>query len=118
MVGVPGEALSNMGPPTLAVLALSVLQAGVVLLAASRLESLADTRVMTWLRANAMTLFAVHSVAYALFYAAWVVVAGGHPIDHTSTGWWLERPLFLLGPGLVLAALLGLARAVRRPAAA
>ncbi len=110
MVGVPGEALSNMGPPTLAILALSVFQAGVVLLLADRLEAFADARPMRWLRGNAMALFAVHSVAYAVFYGGWVVVAGGHPAEETSWTWWAQRPLFLLGPAVVLTGLLAIGR--------
>lgn len=115
MVGVPGEALSNMGPPTLAILALAVFQTGVVLLLADRLEALADTRLLRWLRARAMVVFAAHSVAYAIFYGAWVAVAG-HPEQSTTWTWWYERPLFLLGPALVLGAMLRLPRLLgRRP---
>lgn len=113
MVGVPGEALSNMGPPTLPIVALAVFQTGTVLLLAGWLEAQAERRPVRWLRANAMTVFAAHSVAYAAFYSLWVVVAGGHPTERTTWGWWAERPLFLLGPGAILATMLWIGNRIR-----
>lgn len=99
MVGVPGAASTNNSPPTVALVALTVLQLGLALLvrpAANRW--LARPRVWTAviaINARAMTVFLWHLTA--LVAVAAVVVPTGVFGDHAAgtAGWWLTRPLWL-----------------------
>jgi hypothetical protein len=95
MVGVPGESMSNMSPPSLALAAHAIWLVGVVLLVREPATRwLARPRV--WravVAANglAMTAFLWHlSAAFALVAA--FGNAGGAP---GSAGWWATRPLWL-----------------------
>ncbi|MDZ4826121.1 MAG: hypothetical protein SGJ13_06600 [Actinomycetota bacterium] len=101
MVGVTGERFSNMGPPTLCIVALMAFQAGTVLLirpAALRwLERPGPARFAAWANATSMTVFLWHLTGYAIFYTA-VRVGGYHAPERTTLAWWAERPLWLLGP--------------------
>ncbi len=113
MVGVPGEAISNMGPPTLCIVALAVLQIGLALLvrpAALRwLERDRPRRFVAWAGANAMTIFLWHLTGYALAYGLLRLV-GWHAPQATTTGWWLQRPLWALAPALATLPLVTLFR--------
>jgi len=104
MVGVPGEAFSNMGPPTICILALCLLQAGVVALvrpAACRwLERPQARRLVEWATRRSMTVYLWHFVGFSVAYAAlWVV--GLHAPQTPGGLWWLERPLYVLVPAMV-----------------
>ncbi|CAN5657554.1 hypothetical protein BH20ACT2_BH20ACT2_06720 [soil metagenome] len=102
MVGTTSAAdrFSNMGPPTLPIVALCCLQVGLLVTYRQRLETWSLTprvrRAVRWLSANAMPLFLWHSVGFAVFYAAlhltWSVPEG------PRATWWLTRPLWVLGP--------------------
>jgi fucose 4-O-acetylase-like acetyltransferase len=103
MVGVPQEAISNMGPPTACIAALAVFQVGLVLLLRpAGTRWIAEPRVgrtVDWLAANSMTLFLWHTWGFAL--ALGVLVAAGVPIPASTDGWWwVERPVYLLLPTL------------------
>jgi hypothetical protein len=114
MVGMPGDRISNMAPPTIALLAHSLWLTGLVLLLRGP--------VSAWLRrervwrnvivANglAMTAFLWHLTA--LFAATVVTLAVGLAQPAAgSVAWWLLRPLWIA----VLAVLtLGLVSAFRR----
>jgi hypothetical protein len=114
MVGMPGEPISNMSPPTVALLAHAVWLIGLVLLVREP--------VSRWLRrprvwrnviaANglAMTAFLWHLTALFAATALTVGLGLAQPAAG-SLAWWLLRPLWIL----VLAALtLGLVSAFRR----
>jgi hypothetical protein len=106
MVGVPQEAVSNMGPPTACIAALGVFQVGLVLLlhpiATRFLTRQRMALAVAWLTANAMTVFLWHTWGYALTWALLRVI--GVPVpDTTNALWWLERPLFLVLPALCTA---------------
>ena len=101
LVGVPGERLSNMGPPTLAVCALAVLQLGVV----ARLERVVAPRLsgprlrsfVGWSSRWSMLVFLWHMPGYA---AAWLTLDALFEIPSEFTWtWWAWRP-----PQLALAA--------------
>jgi peptidoglycan/LPS O-acetylase OafA/YrhL len=119
MVGVPGEALSNLAPPTICILALCGLQVALVLWvreAAGRWLVRARVRRATgWLNANAMGLYLWHFCGYAAFVGLMVAIGPGLP-GGPDGGWWVQRPLWIVGPALCTVPLLRLAR--RLPGAA
>jgi hypothetical protein len=101
MVGVPGDRISNMGPPTLCIVALCCFQAGLVLLI--RPWVLQRLRRPTWARMNevvnrfALPLFLFHTTGYAIaFGLLWLT--GYRPPAHPSLAWWAQRPIWLLVP--------------------
>ncbi|MDQ6615555.1 MAG: acyltransferase [Actinomycetota bacterium] len=104
MVGVPGEAFSNMGPPTACILALTLLQAGVVLLLRERvtawLERPGPQRFTAWAGARSMTVYLWHFPAFAAAYGL-AVLAGLSVPQRASLGWWLQRPLWVVLPALL-----------------
>jgi surface polysaccharide O-acyltransferase-like enzyme len=109
MVAVRGQATSNMFPTTACVAALAVLQLGVVLAVREPLNRWLQGR-RTWravVAANgvAMTVFCWHMTALVAFVLAYEA-AGYSLSDEATAAWWLTRPLWIVGPGLVLAGLL------------
>jgi peptidoglycan/LPS O-acetylase OafA/YrhL len=106
MVGVPGEAISNMGPPTVCILALALLQVGIVLLVRERmtawLQRPRPQRFTTWAGTRSMTVYLWHFPAFAGGYALFVAL-GHHVPDHPSLAWWVERPLWALVPAAIVA---------------
>jgi hypothetical protein len=120
MVGTTSAAdrFSNMGPPTLPILALCCAQVGLVVANRERILKAAARprmrRFTTWLSANAMPIFLWHTVGLASFYALARTVVD---IPESATGWWwLSRPLWIVGPALATAPLLAATRRLR-PAA-
>ena len=124
MLNVPGADVQNVGPPSLALLALGAGHCGLVLLAAPRLARLAARR-RVWtatvaVNTAAMTLYLWHLVPVALVTPA-LVLSGVLPAPAPGTAsWWLTRPLWLGALGAVLLALVVLVRRFElpRPAAA
>jgi hypothetical protein len=118
MVGVPGERVSNMSPPTAALLACSVWQIGLV--------ALARGPVSRWLRrpavwrgvvtANglAMTTFLWHLTAMFVVSAGTLALGVGQP-PAGSAAWWLYRPVWIALLLVPTAALVALFRRVDRP---
>ena len=106
MVGVPGEAMSNMSPPTVALAAHAVWLVGLVLLLrgpAGRLLARARVwRAVVAANGLAMTAFLWHLTAAFVVLAALRGLSAGAP---GSTGWWLTRPLWLAAAALVTAVL-------------
>jgi peptidoglycan/LPS O-acetylase OafA/YrhL len=108
MVGVPGEEVSNSLPPSVALLALGVLQTGLLL----SLEGAARRwlrRITPWsatvlINGTIMSVYLWH-----LTTMAWIIglanLAGGFGLHLPpgSAAWWATRPLWL---ALLLAALL------------
>ena len=109
MVAVRGEGVSNMSPTRACIAALGVFQLGVVLVIAGRLRVWLQRRSVwkTVVSANAvaMTVFCWHMTALVGFL--FVYQAAGFTLgDQATAGWWLTRPLWIVGPGVLLAALL------------
>lgn len=101
MVGVPGDRFSNMGPPTLCIVALCFFQTGLLLLVRpwvlTRLERPSWARASDVVNRFALPLFLFHTTGYALAFA--ILFAFGWRVpDHPTSGWWLQRPLWLLLP--------------------
>jgi hypothetical protein len=122
MVGTtsPLDRFSNMGPPTLPIIALFMLQLGLVVAYRARLAEWAVrprvARAVAWMSRNAMPLFLWHSVGFAGFFALmqlWTSVPEG-----PTAAWWLTRPLWLIGPALVTMPLLAASARLLRPASA
>lgn len=111
MVAVGRDRFSNMFPTTACIAVLAVLQAAVaMLLRPSVSRRLEDRRV--WRRvvagnAVAMTVFIWHMTALVVVIA--IVNALGLDLPARPTAaWWLQRPLWLAMPAIVLAGLTAL----------
>ncbi|MCI4082773.1 acyltransferase [Streptomyces sp. MMS21 TC-5] len=117
MVGVPGAAVSNLNPPTLAAVAFGLAQCGLALLVRDRLARLMR-RPVAWAKValvnlSAMTVFLWHQTAMMAVTALGLLVSVDLPGLHTvpdSVGWIAARVLWLP----VFAAALGLCRAAFR----
>lgn len=121
MVGVPGERVSNMAPPTLCIVALVTFQIGVVLLIRGwvlhRLEHSrrwADTSEV--INRFALPLYLFHSTGMALWWAFSRFVLSTRQVREPDLRWWLSRPTAFLGPLLVtMPIILALGRRWTRP---
>lgn len=121
VVGVPGERFSNMGPPTLAIVALTLLQVGLVLIARPWVMGKLETsngwkRLFSWVNENSLPLYLLHTTGMALALAAGFLLFNYVPPNEPTTEWWLTRPVWLITPALFTYPLMrGLARLTRRP---
>jgi hypothetical protein len=117
MVGMPGEKVSNMSPPTLALLAHAAWLIGLALLLRGPLTRLlARTRVwVAVIAANglAMTAFLWHLTALFLVSAAQIALGLAQP-PVGSAAWWLLRPVWLGLLALVTAGLIAVFRRADR----
>src|SRR4029079_17516972 len=114
MVGVPGEQISNMAPPTLAIAALTILQVGVLLLARERIEAWArrepGKRIVAFAARNSMRIFLWHAPGYAVAYALWRFAGLPGQSNVVDGSWCRWRPLWLvlpIVPTVILASTLG-----------
>lgn len=115
MVGVPGDRFSNMGPPTLAIVALILLQVGIVLLARDRVLRLLDrrgrcARAAAWLTDNGLPLYLFHSSGMAVVVAVAVGLLGYRLPAEPTPSWWASRPIWIIGPFLATWPLLAVYR--------
>jgi hypothetical protein len=112
MVAVRGAATSNMFPTSACIAALAVFQLGLVLLARPRLErrlaGRSAWRAVVAANGVAMPVFCWHMTALVAFIGVYER-AGFALADRPTADWWLTRPVWLAGPGLVLAAVLATA---------
>src|SRR4029450_4908210 len=101
MVGVPGDRISNMGPPTLCIVALCFFQVGLLLLI--RPWVLQRLRRPAWARANevvnrfALPLFLFHTTGYAIAFGLLWLTGFGAPTKPSGI-WWAQRPVWLVVP--------------------
>ncbi|MFF8966265.1 acyltransferase [Streptomyces globisporus] len=120
MVGMPGEKVSNMAPPTLALLAHGLWLVGAVeLLRAPAARLLERPRVWrTVVAANgvAMTAFLWHLTAMFGVYGALLALDIDLP-EPASAAWWAQVPLRLALAAALTAALVAAFRTFERPAA-
>jgi peptidoglycan/LPS O-acetylase OafA/YrhL len=117
MVGLQGED-SNMSPPTVCILALTVWQVALLMLARRRLSAWLARRTpwaaVIGVGSMAMTLYLWHITAMVALYG--LVVATGGPLPAPGTGWWwATRPLWLALLAAVLAPLAMLLSRFERP---
>jgi hypothetical protein len=121
MVGLPGERVSNMAPPTACLVALTVFQVCLVMLVRPIAQGwLADRRIWTAVIAGngvIMTIFLWHLTA--LLVALSALHAFGFPQpDGGAALWWMTRPIVLLLAALPLAGFVRCFGNVERPEAA
>ncbi|WP_228982984.1 acyltransferase [Streptomyces sp. DH12] len=118
MVGMPGEAVSNMAPPSLALLCHGVWLVGAVELLRGPGTRLA-ARARVWravVAANgvAMTAFLWHLTAMLGVYGA--LLALDVPLPEPATGaWWAQLPPRLVAAAALTALLVALFRRAERP---
>jgi fucose 4-O-acetylase-like acetyltransferase len=97
MVGLPGEE-SNMSPPTICIVALTVWQVALVMLVRGRVSAwLARRRPWTAVIAvgsTAMTLYLWHITAMVVLYGLVLALHGPLPSPGGAL-WWATRPLWL-----------------------
>ncbi|GIU83751.1 MAG: acyltransferase [Acidimicrobiales bacterium] len=114
LVGVPGERLSNMTPPTLAICALGVLQFGLAARLAGAGERLLLQerwwRRVQWASRYAMPIFIWHTPGYLLAFV--LLDHLGVEFRSFTVEWWLWRPVYLALPALFTAPLIWLASRV------
>jgi hypothetical protein len=118
MVGLPGERVSNMNPPSLCIVALTVWLVGLAMLVRGPVRRWLD-RPRPWAAvvtagSALMTLFLWHLTA--LFLAVVVL----HPLGLTrltpgTPTWWALRPLWLLVPAALLVPLVAVFARLERP---
>ena len=111
MVGVPGEEVSNSLPPSLAMLGLGLIQAGLLLALQGPARRLLSGR-RAWaativVNGNIMSIYLWHSTAMVLMIGvAWLL---GGPGLHWTPGspiWWAMRPVWMAVFALLLLVLL------------
>ena len=105
MVGVPGDRFSNMGPPTLVIVSLVVLQVGVAMLVRPFVvQRLAGS--VRWQHINevangaSLPMYLFHTSGFAI--AVTLVYWGtGYVLPaETTAEWWLQRPVWLVLPAM------------------
>jgi hypothetical protein len=121
MVGMPGERISNMAPPTFALLCHGMWLVGAVELlrrpAARLLERPRVWRRVVVANGIAMTAFLWHLTAMLGVYA--VLLAAGVGLPAPGSGaWWAQVPLRMAVAAGVTAALVAVFRRAERPPAA
>jgi hypothetical protein len=118
MVGTDVERISNMNPPTLCIVALTVWLVGMAMLLRERVSTgLAKKRPwMAVISANSMimTVYLWHLTAYLIAILLLYPVGLGHPTDST-TSWWLQRPIWIAVPAVILAGLVAMFGRFERP---
>jgi hypothetical protein len=100
MVSAP-DGFSNSLPPTLALLALGMLQSGLVLalepLGRRMLDNLTMWTATVLMNGMIMTIYLWHLTAFVLVMAVTWLAFGGVGLDSVpgTVGWWASRPLWI-----------------------
>jgi hypothetical protein len=106
MVGLPGEAISNMNPPTVVIMFLAITQIGLVIVFRDRLQKmLQGERIWTFtvaINSMILTIFCWHQSALCIVTLVRLSLGINEPEVGTAT-WWYTRPLLLGSYALVLA---------------
>jgi fucose 4-O-acetylase-like acetyltransferase len=117
MVGVDIEPVSNMSPPSLAIVALAVWQIGLAMWVREPvtgwLQRPGPWKATIAVNAVIMTLFLWHLTALLITILLLYPHGLGNEIEPTLR-WWIERPVWVLGPLVVLAPILAVFRRFER----
>jgi peptidoglycan/LPS O-acetylase OafA/YrhL len=117
LIGMPGDTMSNLAPPTAPVVGFAVAQVAGALLLRDAIARWADrSRVVAWVGARSMGLYLWHLTA--MFVVAGVVLLGvGEVLPEPWTwDWWTSRAAYLGAAGVVLAGLVAVAARAERAA--
>lgn len=118
LLGTDVEPISNAYPPTVPFLAMGYWSIGAVMLLRDRarrwLERPGPWKATVAVNSVIMTLFLWHMTAYLLAILVLWPLGFGREQDSTAR-WWLERPLWVAVPGLVLLLLIRLFGRFERP---
>lgn len=120
VVGVPGERFSNMGPPTLAIVALTLLQIGIVLIVRPWVMNKLETSkgwkgLFGWVNENSLPLYLFQTTGMAIALGLMYVLFNYLPPSEPTTEWWLTRPFWLFASALFTYPFMrGLARFTRK----
>jgi fucose 4-O-acetylase-like acetyltransferase len=111
LLGTDVERVSNAYPPTVCFLLGGIWSIGAVMLLrptlARWLERPGPWKVTIFLNSIIMTLFLWHMTAYLIAILFLWPLGLGQQADSTAR-WWLERPLWLVVPGIILIALVAI----------
>ncbi|MEO1046335.1 MAG: acyltransferase [Pseudomonadota bacterium] len=116
MIGVPGEPITNSMPPTLALLALGIMQTGFALAlqpwAKKMLDNITLWTSVVLINGMIMSVYLWHLTGFVLvMVGAWLFNGIGLDIVPGSGAWWAARPIWF---ALYIAATLPLVMAVAR----
>jgi hypothetical protein len=118
MVAVRGEAVSNMYPTTACIAVLAVLQMGIAMLvrpAAGRwLDRGGVWKAGAAAHGVARTVVTWHETARVAAIGIWRWF-GLELLRRPTSLWWAQRPLWLIGPALVLVPLVAIFARFERP---
>ena len=108
MIGVPGAEITNSMPPTIALLTLGVMQAGLVLalepVGRKMLDNANLWTATVLMNGMIMTVYLWHLTAFVLVLVlAWVMGGIGLDLFPGTAAWWWSRPIWF---ALYIAALL------------
>ncbi|PZG31632.1 acyltransferase [Spongiactinospora gelatinilytica] len=106
MIGMPGAGMSNMAPPSLALLAVAAGQIGLVNLLRPWIVRLPWRRVLGWASPRMMTIYLWHMPALVIVTGVVVVGAGVGTPAPGGAAWLAGWPLWLGLLGMVLYGLL------------
>jgi peptidoglycan/LPS O-acetylase OafA/YrhL len=115
LIGMPGDAISNLAPPTAPVVGFAVAQVAAALLVRDAIARwAAGSRLVRWAGARSMGLYLWHLTA--MFAVSGVVLLGvGETLPEPWTwDWWATRASYLGAAAVVLAGLVVAAGAVDR----
>jgi fucose 4-O-acetylase-like acetyltransferase len=109
MVGLPGDRVSNMSPPTVCLLAVAGYQLAFALLARGLVLRLvarpAVGRAVVFLRDRSMTLYLWHLTAMFVLVGVVLFGFGGRLPAAWGEAWWVSRPVWYLALAGLLAVL-------------
>jgi len=108
MVGMPGQAMSNLCPPTAPVVAQAVAQVCAILLARTAIERWArgaGRRPVAWLAGRSVTVYLWHLTAMFTVVGLDLLVLHERLPEPWGVDWWASRPVWFGAFALVLAVL-------------
>ena len=122
MIGVPGDPISNTTPPKVTLIALAIMQGGLLLAAQAPARRWLSGRI-AWtatvaLSGNIMTIFIWHLTATVLVaFVAYLAGGFGLRIQPGSSAWWWSRLLWIAANAIALAPLVVVFGRFERPRA-
>lgn len=117
-LGTDTQAFSNSYPPTLCFLAVGIWTIGGAMLLRERmnrwLEGARAWKTVVYANSIVMTMYLWHMTAYLLAILMLWPLGFGHEHEGTAR-WWLERPLWIGVPAVILAGLVRIVGRFERP---